>query len=187
MAWHFVKVRREGKVKLDYGWMLKLDTIASLLEYHERSEIPAMSEAIAETAGCLQRKTHPIKRLPSVLFVLASVGGKSVVDIGASLEFTKMANQAEAIGRFGSIYVGRLGGYFMGGKECIEYDYLDREELVFPELAPKDVRIIQWPGGSHYYAKIGNTDVVVGGEQKWDTKMAAENAAAQYLRTMGRE
>ena len=58
------------------------------------------------------------------------------------------------------------------------------EEFVYPtqRLATMDdVRIIQWPGGAHYYAKIGNLDVVHDGKQKWDSEIEAKKAAYWFI------
>lgn len=47
----------------------------------------------------------------------------------------------------------------------------------------KEVRYLQWPNGKHWYAKIGNDDVVdAQGNQKWSTKKEAEKAAEWFLK-----
>lgn len=56
--------------------------------------------------------------------------------------------------------------------------------IEFPKLhrpSKDDIRIISWPGGNHYYAKVGNEDVVVDGVQKWNTREEAVIAAKQYI------
>jgi hypothetical protein len=50
-------------------------------------------------------------------------------------------------------------------------------------LPTEEIRIIKWPDGKHFYAKVGNADVVVDGKQKWDSKYAAQKAAERFLRT----
>ncbi len=57
----------------------------------------------------------------------------------------------------------------------------ERKNLIFPTASLKDIRIIKWPNGTHYYAKIGNQDVCIGGEQKWNTKEKAQIAAEEFL------
>lgn len=45
-----------------------------------------------------------------------------------------------------------------------------------------DVRYIQWKGGSHWYAKVGNIDIVDQDDrQKWDTKEEAIKAAQNWI------
>ena len=49
----------------------------------------------------------------------------------------------------------------------------------------KDIRYIQWKDGSHWYAKIGKYDVVdENGNQKWNTRNEAINAAYSFLKTL---
>ena len=54
----------------------------------------------------------------------------------------------------------------------------ESDRLVFPGST---IKILQWPKGIHWYAKIGHVDIVVDGEQKWNTREQAEKAAQEYL------
>lgn len=80
----------------------------------------------------------------------------------------------------------RQFGYSEGNSfyEIAETYYSD--ELVYPDFETPtldDVRFIQWTGGRHWYAKIGNVDVVdLLDRQKWDTKAEAEKAALWYIK-----
>lgn len=63
-------------------------------------------------------------------------------------------------------------------------DEVYKNSLVFPDVerpSIEDVNFIVWNGGKHWYAKIGKMDVVVNGEQKWNTKEEAINAAKSYI------
>ena len=66
--------------------------------------------------------------------------------------------------------------------ECWKY------ELDYPEpehYTDKDIRYIQWKDGSHWYVKIGKYDVVdENGNQKWNTRNEAINAAYSFLKTL---
>ncbi len=67
------------------------------------------------------------------------------------------------------------------------YKYLreiKKDILSFPEenYTENDIKITQWTGGSHYYAKLGNKDVVVNGDVKWNTHRQAKSAAMKYLK-----
>ena len=61
-------------------------------------------------------------------------------------------------------------------------EYCERDKFIFPIQGEKDIRIIKWDGGKHFYAKIGNEDVVIDNEQKWNTKERAREMALQYLK-----
>lgn len=56
-----------------------------------------------------------------------------------------------------------------------------RKELIFPMTSEKDIRILKWNNGIHYYAKIGNQDVVWNRKQKWDSHEEAYACAKFYL------
>lgn len=63
-----------------------------------------------------------------------------------------------------------------------------KDTLEYPEpehYTYKDIRYIQWKDGSHWYAKIGKYDVVdENGNQKWNTRNEAINAAYSFLKTL---
>jgi len=56
------------------------------------------------------------------------------------------------------------------------------KELIFPITSEKDIRIIQWKNGKHYYAKIGNSDVYWKGKQKWNSYNEAKQNAIEFLK-----
>lgn len=67
--------------------------------------------------------------------------------------------------------------------EIVERCYMD--EMTFPDFKTPtfdDVKFIQWPGGSHWYAKVNREDIVdKDGNQKWNTRYEAEKAAEWYI------
>ena len=67
----------------------------------------------------------------------------------------------------------------------IETKYISKIEFPILEIPTEnDINIISWPGGKHYYAKVGNYDVVVNGVQKWNTKYEAREAAKTFINTL---
>jgi len=61
-------------------------------------------------------------------------------------------------------------------------EQIERKNLIFPISSEKDIRIIKWNNGRHYYAKIGNQDVVWKRKQKWDSYEEAFVCAKFYLK-----
>lgn len=57
----------------------------------------------------------------------------------------------------------------------------ERNEYVFPVEGEDDIEIMQWPNGRHYYAKVGNQQVRIDGEQKWVTFRRAYDRALEFL------
>jgi hypothetical protein len=60
-----------------------------------------------------------------------------------------------------------------------------KKDFVFPNdsIKKKDIRIIKWDGGHHYYAKIKDFDIVdEKGNQKWFTEKEAYDAALNFIK-----
>jgi hypothetical protein len=93
--------------------------------------------------------------------------------------------RVETLQKFGECYLANGVAQYGFSKENDEIcETILSEEFVYPtqRLATMDdVRIIQWPGGAHYYAKIGNFDVVHDGKQKWDSEIEAKKAAYWFI------
>ena len=70
-------------------------------------------------------------------------------------------------------------------RNIIETKYVSKIEFpILERPTENDINIIRWPGGKHYYAKVGNYDVVVNGVQKWNTKYEAREAAKTFINTL---
>lgn len=50
-----------------------------------------------------------------------------------------------------------------------------------------DIKVKRWEGGAHWYAKVGNMDVVIDGEQKWGAKWKAQEMAERFLKEYNNE
>ena len=58
------------------------------------------------------------------------------------------------------------------------------DELIYPNYTLDDIKIKRWDGGKHYYAKIGNMEVVIDGINKWNTPQRAREMAEQFFKTI---
>lgn len=80
----------------------------------------------------------------------------------------------------------RQFGYSEGNPhyEIVERVYSDTLEYPSDKPTYDKVKFIQWPGGKHWYAKIGHEDIVdKNGNQKWESRIDAEAAAYWYIKT----
>lgn len=97
-------------------------------------------------------------------------------------------------------YQSRIGAFYGGDKIYLSHgmqvymlderffhitEEVEKDKLTFPdEERPslEDVKYMQWPGGYHWYAKVGKLDVTdERGEQKWNTKKEAEEASKWFI------
>lgn len=109
------------------------------------------------------------------------------VDKETLLRASKRLNQLIEEGKGASLEAINLRYFIMmqfSGWEKVLYE----ENIEKPEV--KDIKVFQWPFGKHYYAKYKGEDVVVKGEQKWNTyeeayKKALEYAGIQYRQLDG--
>ena len=87
----------------------------------------------------------------------------------------------------GTIYVGKEGGFFIA--KFVEHEIVEKKETdnfefpIIAEAGKPEIRIFQWAGsGTHYYAKVNNIDVVIDGEQKWNTWNEAQKATEKFIK-----
>lgn len=93
----------------------------------------------------------------------------------------------------------------MGGAEHVQFAYRNRTPIVplghcchplelvkrgfvdgvgWPkpgEETPR-VKLHKWPDGNHWYAYVDGEDVVIDGEQKWNTSEEAQEAAREFIK-----
>lgn len=75
-------------------------------------------------------------------------------------------------------------GFFGHNKKDVKiYKIVKNEEFEFPFDGEGNIRVMQWPGGNHWYAKIGNQDVVIDGEQKWYSRNKAIKMAKEFIKS----
>lgn len=85
--------------------------------------------------------------------------------------------------RFGNILLRENSSYMIFNEDRYEIlESFDREEMIYPHYSESDIKITQWKGGQHYYAKLGNMTVVdEDGNQKWDSFNEAYKQAKMFL------
>lgn len=188
------------KMNLDYGFLFEIRSIEELLDYwlkvRKRQTCEGLSDYLKSrgfTQGVLEDKVpggtpHCATRMGSVLAVMMQGemmkdGRRSVIDVLSAFEDRVLSCMTKVLEKEGKIFVNDNGGYFalISGQEA--KDTVELEKWILPGKKP---RIIQWANGKHYYAKVGEEDIVVDGEQKWPTYEAAQRAVEQYMKEQER-
>ena len=84
----------------------------------------------------------------------------------------------------GVLYVNANGGWNGGGPTVKETgSFCRRKKLVWPDFTEDQVRVSKFPGGTHWYAYIGNVQVRDGDKLKFNTKAEALAQAKTYITT----
>lgn len=83
----------------------------------------------------------------------------------------------------GAIYISEIGSFHGERKEKNYNTFIHKNTLDFPKYYNEDIRIKQFPDGTHYYAYIGNIQVKdKTGILKWNSYDEAYQAALEYSR-----
>lgn len=183
----FVKPQDPRCPSIEYQWMLLIEDIPQLVDFvigrARRTGFDVLS-VLEEWKG----GTHATGRFAAfgcegmrdlIVRKLKEKHGRNpgVVEVTSFFENIDFAPKAACITEGDSILVNENGGFFPArGMRLLET--IEQESLRWPDI--NKVRIYKWPCGRHWYAKVGEFDVVVDGEGKWNTKEAAERAVIKF-------
>jgi len=109
---------------------------------------------------------------------LAGLWGISLIEATAQFQRDISIGLDKTLVESGRLFINSVGGYF-GFSDMLLIT--DTKEIGVWALPEEKLRIISWPNGEHFYAKVGNMDVVIDGKQKWDTKAEAQAAGERFL------
>lgn len=105
----------------------------------------------------------------------------SIVDAICDIAGTVAQNMTDMLLQNGHLYINQNGGYNACNPEY--QDVCFRDTLTWPEFTEQDIHISKFPGGTHYYARIGQVDVKSGDKIKFDDYKSARQAAMAYIQT----
>lgn len=137
---------------------------------------------------------HPITPWGRAVETIWHVYGGSWLEASLRLENELVSNRFSSIRKGKEIYLdnGVVETVLTKDDDVVEEYFSD--ELIYPvetQVRREEVRYMQWNmpdlaiKGTHWYAKIGNTDIQdEKGNMKWDTKQEAEKAAEWFVRRL---
>ena len=204
--YRFVRYQQnvDGGSPIKSDWMFVPQSISDIEDFHQNYTLPICNkevEAIIESVKkygdnpfCKKSEKkffngdHPTTVFQSGLcsLLLISKDQSNVLVKANNMVIDVYANRIKSFND-GHVYMYSSDGlisvpFIKSMHTIIEEQYKDIIE--FPKInrpSYSDIRIIQWPGGRHFYAKIGNEDVVVNGMQKWNSSYEARLAAKSYI------
>lgn len=159
--------------ELRYGYLFDIQSPLELEDWFLKVQIPSSQEDFSEALQGMEGRKHK-----NTLCILAEIRGVSLLDQLSKLNADRLRGMQRAIDDRGRIFVNSLSGYFAFHDKL---EITETHEIKDWWLPEEKLRIIQWPDGKHFYAKVGKTDVVFDGVQKWDTKKEAETAGKKFL------
>jgi len=176
---------RWPQMKLDYGFLFDIRSNEELLDYQMAVYKNKVQEGFSNYVNSEYYVKGGVHLHTDMGRVLADLGlleslrenPRSIVEVLSDFENHVFTCMKKIILEHGGIFINGRGGYFALNSEQEIVETIELEKFILPSAR---IRIIQWPHGLHYYAKIGDEDVVVDGEQKWSTEKAARDAAIKY-------
>jgi hypothetical protein len=198
----FVKIQRNDLPDRHISWMCLIDTLKAAEDYTILRSKKMAGHYINVKDKLLKtgREFHNTDFIEDAIELVLGAKAEKAKREGKTRTLVDDCNYLDTLAgtamrlflATGSVLVNYNGGCFSPNwlkKEVTILETVNKRGFIFPtELyTKKDIRIIQWKGGKHYYAKICAHDVIIDGEQKWNTYKQAESAAKKYLRTLKRK
>ena len=175
---------------LTYDWMLVIEDEQSLEDYFQKSMSGKLRGVWDNMIEVAEGRAHYNTRLGGLIAMHAD-GKKSMVELTANVLDKIYEAKRKALRNYGKIYINKVGGFFFHADfiQVLESIEIPGENIIFPAYTKADIKVQQWPNGTHYYAYVGDFEVVDmrykhEGQKKWDTRKEAEEAASYYLYKM---
>jgi hypothetical protein len=90
---------------------------------------------------------------------------------------------AKLLNEFGVLYIQYCGSYMFKKEGNIERDEMESDSIVYlKKVLKSDIKISQFEGGKHFYARIKGQDVDFKDTNKWNTFEGAENAVKAFIK-----
>lgn len=159
------------------SWWLKISTVEEMCNYFTE-EWERRKNACLEDKERVKAKFHSSNYLTGACDVISSTRHISFEDALDSLQKQLYKDWYKFLYEGKTIYVNGVGGYNFSQEEKRIYK---KEGYDFPCFSENDIRILQWPGGKHYYAYIGDLEIRDGDTMKWNSKEEALTVAKMYI------
>lgn len=186
--YHFVLIAHKDDLSDKGVWKLYADTNEAIEEHWNVYVRPYFQEGMQQVIGVVMGtyKGHYTNTFAGLIHLKREMTGKSAVSIALELENETFINRLNEF-RKGNIQLLGNGPAVMPTLPPL-YEIRDEkwsDRMLFPDEenpTETDIRIIQWPGGEHYYAKVGSLDVVdEEGNQKWHDHKTALEAGKWFI------
>lgn len=169
----------------DNGWWLKIDSAEKLGDYMMKTERmygDCMEEYLRYGMNGKDEEGREFLKLSKRLQAIIMFGEQrhlNIMDAIIQFRLCLFSQMCEDIREAGYIVINKVGGYHRGP---IEYSqFVHRKTFTWPDFKESDIRISQFPGGAHYYVRIGDMELHEGSEIKWNTKDEAMAVAKRYI------
>lgn len=165
------------------GWWLKIDSQAKLLDYHDQTH-SKWGDLFSDIINSKEFGDGRGGHASSLAYFTGMYGANrhmSPLRAVLDLRDTVVNDQLSALKEHGEIYINSKGGYHFKQKEGEYSQFVIKDSLIFPEFKEDQIRVSRFPGGSHFYAYIGDMQLRDGSKTKWNTYKAAYEYALSFI------
>lgn len=167
----------------DNGWWLKITTIEQLIEY-DNSDTTKWYKAFDNLVHS-KEFGHGMEHANELAFVIGMRSERkqiSALHATADLKANRLAAQLDCLTKGYAIYINQKGGWHPVNKNIKDYtEWYHSTTLSYPKFKESELKIKQFPGGTHYYAYLGKLQLRNNNIMKWNTYDEAYNYAKQFL------
>jgi len=162
------------------GWWLKISDPEVLCYYH--LHVNHWSKALKDYLH--NNNAHYTNKLTYAIVMYAEKRNISFLDALVQFRMKVFHEQYMAIKEYGAICINKSGGYH-GVKEYSQF--VNRKEMLWPDYKQDDIKITQFPGGTHWYVRINDFEVRENDKIKWDTYEEAYEIAKKFIKENGND
>ena len=202
-TYKFVRIRRKNSG--EYGtWYFKPRTREDMelhwkeicgaqMRQHCRERFGGMTVAEGRDGRMGLHFPHPTTEFGMGVDAFVSVTNAMYVEGMLNVENEAYNSRMRSFERGEEIYLAEgMTVFCLDGRFCEIAEEVESEKFAYPTKKAwdlGDVRYMQWNMlgnvGTHWYAKVGNRDIVDrDGNMKWNTRAEAESAAKYFLETL---
>jgi len=178
MSYRFIKLK-DNRTGLEYPYYLWCEDMGVLMEHTEIFMGKVIHDGVVDM---FTNPGHPTTKFRWASDVMSFCRQKPLLECACSLEAEIIQGKIKTLLRYGVILLHESGTYMT---LPTDYDIIDdilSEKMIYPGKENPEIRLLQWCENGHYYAKYGKLDVVIDGNQKWDTKVEAMKNAELFVK-----
>ncbi|MDE1971404.1 MAG: hypothetical protein KGI50_07565 [Patescibacteria group bacterium] len=164
---------------IEYGWMFEIRSCGELLDYWSTVHKILVEEGFQEVRKGVDQE-HTRTPYGSILAFYQNLKGIGALDAIKLIDTTLQSSMLNAIKTEGTIFVHKNGSWFSPTEGIVVSESIKTEIWKLPDN--NDIKITKWPGGNHYYAKVGSQEVVVNGIKKWNSEAMARMKAREFIK-----
>jgi hypothetical protein len=168
------------------GWWLKIDSIDKLGDYMLKTEQmygdcmeEYMRYAMNHDKDNEENKRIKLSNRLQAIIMFGEQRHLTIIDAIIQFRMCVFSQMCEAIREAGYIVINKVGGYHRGPVKYSQF--VHRKTFTWPDFKESDIRISQFPGGEHYYVRIGDMELHEDGQIKWNTREEAMMVAQRYI------